>query len=432
MSSLIWLVRKEIYRSIAELKSYAISRTAKQTIALYSSQILLIILGVVTSSLNTRILGPKDYGILAFFSTVTGFSVLFFRFGFFSAGGLLLAQETDEYKERELIGALTLIGLGVGLSFSVFIFASSFFIDQIFHTNVDHILRILSPLVIMTPFQLLIPQIGRGTNKIVHLAWFNVIPKALYIGGLLMILFYLSHVNVAMLITLNLIATVIAVAVIIYSFKPSFQNLKFNFRRIWKKEKEYGIHLYWGQIADQSTYKLDGVFISYFVNTTQLGFYSLANALTSPLAMFSQSLSTSMFKGFANKERIPKRVIQLNFLWLLAGVIGLVVLGKYIVILLFTKKFLPAVPLILPLAIAAFFRGMYQPYGMFSESKGKGQWVRNASLASSIVNFIGNFVLVPLIGAIGAAIATLLGRLTHLCIYLYYYYFCQDGGRKSG
>ena len=370
-------------------------------------------------------MGPKDYGILAFFGTITGFFVLFFRFGFFSAGGLLLAQEKEESKERELIGALILIGLGVGLSFSLFIFVSSFFVDQIFHTNIKYILRILSPLLIVLPFQLLIPQIGRGTNKITNLSWFNVIPKVLYVAGLL-VLINLVHVSVTTLILLNLSATIIAVATIAYSFNPSFGNLEKNFRKIWAKTKEYGIHLYWGQIANQSTYKLDGIFITYFVDTTQLGFYSLANIITLPMAMLSQSLCTSLFKGFASKDRIPRRVLHLNFLWLLACVVGLALLGRFIVVLLFTDSFLPAVPLILPLAIAEFFRGMYQPY-TFLAAKGKGKWIKNVAFAEASFNVVGNLLLIYMYGAMGAAIASAIAKLVHFLGLRYYYVQYKKG-----
>jgi len=176
-----------------------------------------------------------------------------------------------------------------------------------------------------------------------------------------------------------------------------------------------------GQIADQSTYKLDGIFISYFVNTTQLGFYSLANALTLPLAMLSQSLSTSLFKVFASKERIPKRVIQLNFLWLLVGAAGLILLGRFIVVLLFTDKFLPVAPLILPLTLAAFFQGMYQPYSMFFGARGKGKWKRNMSIVASLVNVAGNVMLVPAWGAWGAAVASFLSRATSHALHMQYY-----------
>lgn len=412
-------IRKVASRAVIDLKENVFSKTVKQTATLYTSQILLIVLGIVTSSMNTRILGPKGYGILAFFGTVTGFSVLFFRFGFFSAGGLLLVQEKDEEREQELIGALVLICLVIGFSYALFIFISSFFVDLIFHTDIGGILRILSPLLIVLPFSLLIPQIGRGTNKIANLSWFNVIPKVLYVAGLL-VLINLVHVGVATLILLNLVTTTIAVATIVYSFKPSFDNLGKNFRKILAKTKEYGIYLYWGQIANQSTYKLDGIFITYFVNTTQLGFYSLANIITSPMAMLSQSLSTSLFKGFASKDRIPRRVVHLNFLWLLACVVGLALLGRSIVVLLFTDSFLPAVPLILPLAIADFFRGMYQPY-TFLAVKGKGKWIKNVAFAEASFNLVGNLSLVYMYGAMGAAIASAISKFITYILCLHYY-----------
>ncbi|RLI52986.1 MAG: hypothetical protein DRP09_16795 [Candidatus Thorarchaeota archaeon] len=415
-------IREQVNKAVIEFRGYFFSRTARQTVILYASQILLIVLRIATSSLNTRILGPKDYGVLAFFGTVTGFSVLFFRFGLFSSIGLLLAQEKDKGKEQELIGAAILIGLLVGISYSLFIFTSSFFIDNIFRTNINHILRIFSPILVILPFQMLIPQISRGTNKIYHLAWFNIIPRCLYIIGVVSILVLgLVQIKVPTLILINLIGTLVGVMVISCNFKPLFNNLKENFKKIWQKNKEYGIHLYWGQIADQSTYKLDGVLISYFVNTTQLGFYSLANALTSPLAMLSQSLSTSLFKSFASKKRIPKRVIQLNFLWLLAGAVGLVLFGRFIVVLLFTDKFLPVVPLILPLALAAFFQGMYQPYSMFFGAQGKGKWKRNMSIVASLINVIGNVILVPVWGALGAAVASFLSRATSYALHIQYY-----------
>jgi len=412
-------IRGVASKAVIEIKGYAFSKTARQTVTLYTSQILLIVLAIVTSSLNTRILGPKDYGVLAFFGTVTGFSVLFFRFGLFSAGGLLLAQEKEEDKERKLIGALVLIGFAVGLSFALFIFISSFFVDQIFHTNIRYILRIFSPLLIVLPFSLLIPQIGRGTNKITNLACFNVIPKVLYVAVLL-VLINLVHLSITTLILLNLLATIIAVATVVYSFKPSLVDLRESFRKIWSKTKEYGVHLYWGQITNQSTYKLDGIFITYFVNTTQLGFYSLANAITSPIAMLSQSVSISMFKDFASKEQIPRRVFQLNFLWLSACMIGLVLIGRFIVVFLFTERFLPVVPLILPLAIAGFFHGMYQPYA-FLAAKGKGKWIKNVASAEASFNVVGNLLLVYMYGAMGAAVASAIAKLIHFLGLTYYY-----------
>jgi len=129
----------------------------------------------------------------------------------------------------------------------------------------------------------------------------------------------------------------------------------------------------------------------------------------------------SLFKGFVDMERIPKKVIYYNFLWLAACVTGLTIFGKFIVVLLFTEKFLPTVPLILPLALASFFRGMYQPYMMFISAHEKGKWMRNMSFIMSMVNFLGNIILIPIWGAYGAAVASVIGNGSFYFSCLRYY-----------
>lgn len=405
---------------VNEFKKDLLSRTGKQTSTLYLSQIIALFLGVFIGIINTRVLGPEGYGILAFFLAITSFTVLFFRFGFFSASGLLIAQAKEERKERELAGASIVIAFLIGISYSFFILILSFFVDDIFHTNIGWILRYTSFMLIALPFTFLVPQVGRGMNKIERMSLFNVIPKVVYLLGALMLL-KIIQIEPFHFILLNVFSTIIGILVVIRSFHPLFNNIKANLKDIWKKTKEYGFHLYLGQLSGLSTYQLDKIFITYFVNTTQLGFYSLAMTITAPMVGLSSALSMSLFKGFVGMERIPKKVIYYNFLWLVACVAGLTIFGKFIVVLLFTEKFLPTVPLILPLALAGLFQGMYQSYNMFLGAKEKGEWLRNAAFILAGCNFITNIILVPLWGAYGAAVASAISMGIFLFIHLYYY-----------
>lgn len=406
---------------INEFKKDLLSKTARQTSTLYLSQIIALFLGVFTGIINTRVLGPEGYGILAFFLAITSFTVLFFRFGFFSASGLLIAQAKEERKERELAGASIVVAFLVGISYSFFILILSFFVDDLFHTNIGWILRYTSFMLIALPFTFLIPQVGRGMNKIERMSLFNVIPKVVYLLGALMLL-KIIQIEPFHFILLNVFSTIIGILVIMHSFHPLFNNIRENLKEIWKKNKEYGFHLYLGQIADQSTYQLDRIFITYFVDTTQLGFYSLAMTITAPMVGLSQALSMSLFKGFVDMERIPKKVIYYNFLWLAACVVGLTIFGRFIVVLLFTEKFLPVVPLIFPLALASFFQGMYQPYNMFLGAKGKGKWMRNISMTQSIFNIVGNLIFIYYWGAMGAAIASAIATFIAYSSHKYYYH----------
>lgn len=411
---------------ITELKKDLTGKTGRQTSTLYLAQIIALFLGIFTGIINTRALGPVGYGILAFFFVITSFTVLFFRFGFFSAAGLLIAQAKEERKERELTGTSVIVALFIGISYSFFILFLSFFVDDIFHTNIGWILRYTSFLLIAMPLSMLIPQVGIGMNKIERLSLFNVIPTAIYLLGALMLL-RIIEIEPFDFILLHIVASIIGILVVIYLFHPLFSNIRKNLKEIWKKTKEYGFQLYLGQIADQSTYKLDGIFITYFVNTTQLGFYSLAMTMTAPMVGLSRALSMSLFKGFVDMDRIPKKVIYYNFLWLAACVVGLVIFGKFIVVLLFTEKFLPVVPLILPLALAGFFQGMYQPYGMFLGAKEKGKWKRNISISQAIFNVIGNFFLIYYMGAMGAAVASAIATLIAYLGHIRYYYIYKKG-----
>jgi len=407
-------------RIVHEFKKDLTGKTGKQTLIFYFSQIIGLFLSLFISIINTRVLGSEKYGILAFFLTITSFTLLFFRFGFFSATGLLIAETKDEIKEREIAGASIIIAFFIGVFYSFFIFLLSFFVDDIFHTNIGWILRCTSFLLIALPYGMLIPQIGRGMNKIEKMSLSGIIPKIVYILGALLLI-KIIKIEPFHFILLHIFCAIVGVLIAIYLFQPLFRNLKENLKNIWRKTKEYGFHLYLGQIADQSTYQLDRIFITYFANTTQLGFYSLAMAMTAPMVGLSTALSTSLFKRFVDMDRIPKKVIYYNFLWLASCVIGLIIFGEFIVVYLFTEEFLPVVSLMPPLALAAFFQGMYKPYNMFLGAKGKGKWMRNISISQAIFNLFGNFVFIYYMGVIGAAIASAIAAFISFIGHILYY-----------
>ncbi len=410
-----------MHNTISKIKAVGSSRTTRQVIILYSSHIIFMVLGLAAATFNVRLLGIKEYGIFAFLITITGFTQLFFNFGIFNAGSYLLAHNTDTRTERQLAGALTLLALVMGLLYAGFIFGCSFFVDSLFHTSVNHILRSVSPLFIALPLQSLLPQLARGTNRIKYLALFRILPKLFYVGLIVWLLFASYNPwRPGFLFALNLATISAGVFIVLLLFKPAFSNLRRTLRLIWQKNHTYGIHIYFGQITNQTTYRLDGLFITWFVGTTSLGFYSLARTLTMPMALLSQSVGTSLFRSFASKEKIPKRVIYINFIWLSSCVIGLALLSRFIIPWFFTDKALPAVKLVLPLAMAGFFQGMYQPY-VFLASKGKGKWIRNIAFAEGSVNVIGNFVLIYYWGAMGAALASAASKFVTWVMHLYYY-----------
>jgi len=170
-----------------------------------------------------------------------------------------------------------------------------------------------------------------------------------------------------------------------------------------------------------ATYHSDNILILFFSDTTKVGFYSLAVTFASPMFMLSGSLSTALFKDFAHTKKIPKRVIYINFLWLLSCCIGIVTLGKYVVPLLSSEKFLKSLPILNILAFANFFRGMTQPYNRFLGANGQGKALRNSALVLTVCNLLGNLTLIPMYAAIGAAYASLFALMANFFSHVFFY-----------
>jgi O-antigen/teichoic acid export membrane protein len=284
----------------------------------------------------------------------------------------------------------------------IFYFILSYFMDGLFDVEFGSTVRMLCPLTFIFPFHNMVIALTTGSNKIKYHALYNIIFKTIFVLSLV-VLYFIGRISVVILIIIYCITHILSVLYIYLMLKPSFQNMKNQFRMLWKKNKEYGIHLYLGQITDQSTTKLGGIFVSYFVNTTALGFFSLANILCMPMVTMSSAISLSLHKKFAFQQKIPNKLFFYNGLWLLFCLFVLVLFGKFLVVLIFSEAFLPTANLLLPLSLASLASGITLPHNSFLGAHGRGHELRNTSIIMSIISLFGNLLLVPSYGAMGAA-----------------------------
>ncbi len=407
-------LKKELQPSIYN------STFAKQTGILFGSQIGVLLFGVLIKIVQTRTLRPEEYGTYAFFGSLISFLVIFYRFGFFTSIKVVLANTSDIIKIRELVGTGLIFALLIGLSFSATIVGLSFFVDQLFNVKLGNILLIASPLCFVVPFKMFISEAGVGANKVKPIALFDLFASGLFL--LIIVLFYFNgQLSVQALVIYNLLSFIAALIIAVVALKPRFNNISAHATAIFEKTKEYGWHYYTGAVANQSTFKLDELFITYFVNVTQLGFYSLANMICSPMSIMSSAMSQSLFKKMATLNKIPKRLFLYNIAWLLACVAGLYFLAELIVSFLFGSNYSDVALFVIPLSLAHLFRGLSSPYSFLS-AKSKGKEIRNIAFAEAIINISGNIILIPIYGVMGAIVASIIARFVHYAGSKYYYH----------
>ncbi len=405
---------------IEKIKLLNLTKTAKQTIALYLAQIGTMFFGFLFTVLNARLLSKFEFGSLNFYVQVLMTIALFFEFGYFTAGSRLIALEKNYAKEREFVGALYFLGLVISIGYVFTLLVLSFFVDDIFKSSVKNLILIGLIPSIAFPFQFLIQLVFQGSNEILKLSVYTLFPRMLYfffIGFAFLLNFFSLSVSSLSYVLSFFVATLFTILI----SKPKFTALKENLKKIFYETKTYGIKVYFGRIAGMLGYQSNVLLIQYFAAEIQVANYSLVNFFTTPISVFSRSLCTSLFKGFAYQEKIPKRVFKINFLWLFLSSALYLIIGGFILELLFSKKYAEAIPLILPLIGANFFIGAFQPYNFYLSAKGEGNYLRNTAIVYSLLAIILNLIFIPIYGAMGAAYATFASIIINFLLHRHYY-----------
>jgi O-antigen/teichoic acid export membrane protein len=391
----------------------------RQTAALYSSEILLMALTFATGILNSRFLGAAEYGIYAFVMTVVEVIMIFGGLGYPQAGARIMALTKDPSEERSVMGALVVVALLMGVGMSATLGGLIPIISSSFDAAPNALAMGLF-LCVTAPMQLVLMQGCRGGNRIGVLASLKILPKGLYLVGGLCVVYFVRLTAVSSL-TIYLIATVTTCVIAVLALRVRFSDIKSRIKTITGEVKRYGFHSYLGGIADNSTFKLNNLLIAGYVDTTWLGFYSIASTMVSPMANFSISLSTAAYKSLASRDRIDKRIFFLNAAFLLCCGGFVALCARALIHYVLTDQFLPATGLVYILIFTAFFQGMYQPINAFLGSHGRGKELRAISLWVSLVNLIVAVVLIPRIGAYGAALGSSIAKLCELIGNIYFY-----------
>ena len=393
----------------------------RETILYIGGTLLLIIVGFASKSLQTKGLNPEDFGNYTFIISYISFCVLFFQFGYIPSIKLALAENEDPILSKKILGTGFIVTTILGLLFSFFIFLSSFFIDGIFNTHVSEILFICSPLFFSFLFVQFFNAAAIGLGKPSFGVLFELISRSIF--TLILFWFFIQKeleiMTIVFFSALSHIATIIS---FLFILKPEFRGLTDSWNTLKRTHRKFGKDYFLGSVMNQSTFKIDDLMIAAWVNPIQLGFYALARLLTSPIGLASTAINNAMFRSYSKLDRIPQNVFVITALISLSGVVIINLIGSIIIDYIFGPEYLEAGNYILLFSLAFFFMAMYQPFN-FLTAKGKGKVVRNTALVESGINILGNFILIPIIGLLGALITTLLARAVHF--FMKWYYYCH-------
>jgi O-antigen/teichoic acid export membrane protein len=392
----------------------------RQTALLYIAMVFNLVLGYLIVKFNTTYLSLADYGRYSFFLNTVLFARVFFTLGLFEVSSRSLAVSKDRQNSRQLYSSTLLLAIFLGMLFSLSILGLSAFYDSIFEIKIGILLLSFAPFSFILLLQFMLHILLRGLGQITKLSLYTFLPRLFYLLCLipLVTMGIFTLYNTLMIYFITLIIVVLGFAL---SIKLSFVNIKKNIYHLFSGVKEFGSHLYIANILSTFFYHSDKILLAYFLDAEQLAFYSLAFALTFPITHFSNALSTTAYKKYANTSRIDRKDITLNLIYIILVAVCFIALRKYIILYLFSEKFAPAIPVFAMLTLAAAMNGLSVPYTTFFKAHKEGVRVKNITFVVQIVYFGLNLILIPLLGIFGAALSALLAFTLDYSLYLYFY-----------
>lgn len=406
--------------NIINFPSLVKKRRLKQVGSLYTSMLLSIIFGIGVSIVNTRLLGPKQYGDLKFLQNLFSFVVTFMTFGVFVTGARLLAQNRSDSRQKDIIGSLSVFAALISIIFISILFFFSFFENRIFNNDLGLIIRILCPLLFVFPFTKCLEGILVGTNEIYKLSIYRIAPQILYIFAVTAFTF-LADLTVSTALLIQFMASFLVLFVIYMSLKPRFNRIAHPARLIIKRNKSHGFQVYIGSIFSIAGAHLVGLFIGLFMDNINVGYYSLALMTTMPLTMIPNAIGTTFYRDFASLRSLPAKATRVTILLSSIALLFFVVMIRKIILLLYSTEYIAVVPLAYLISIGCFFHGFGDYINRFIGSHGKGKFTRNGAISVGIVNILGCMVLIRFFGLSGAATTRILSGTVYLGVMLFYY-----------
>lgn len=229
------------------------------------------------------------------------------------------------------------------------------------------------------------------------------------------------------------------IATIIGSFSGLFCSLmiilnyssRFNFNYDKKYEficLNYGFKAHLSNILAFINYKADIFMVNLYLPTSDVGIYVVAINLAEQLWILSNATSTiilprlaSLYHNELERKRLTPSIARLVFIVTLLGAIILAAFSKILVTVLFGPEFIKAVNAIFGLLPGIVIFSLSRILSNDIAARGHPELNTYASILILFINIVANVVLIPLMGILGAAIATSIAYIANALFKLFIY-----------
>lgn len=401
------------------MKSISLSKQNYQVLLLYSTTLAGVFLGVISSIVNTHYVDPAVYGDVRYVQNILNFIASLLLLGYFQSGSRLLALSNSVKESRRIKGCMVIVLIITSVILMICCAVCGFL--HINKGNLSYLFWISIPVCISPLLLNYVNTTAQGDNQIAHISFARLLPALIYVPVAFGVYKFTGATSTKMILTQWGIATFILLG-IIWSTRPKFTGLQTVWGALKQENGDYGFQLYIGSLVMVATNYIAGISLGAFnSDNAEVGFYTLALTVTTPLQSLPSIIGTAYFKRFAKQNRIPVKVMKATILLTVSSCILFAFCIKPLVAYLYSERYASVGTYAIILAIGFSMHGFGDMINRYLGSHGKGKYIRNASIANGLFKVVGYTVFVYFFNTMGALITTVICDGIYLFFLLYYY-----------
>ncbi|VXB32171.1 Polysaccharide biosynthesis protein [Flavobacterium sp. 9AF] len=232
---------------------------------------------------------------------------------------------------------------------------------------------------------------------------------------------YVADFQIGYIFISNLIASLFTLVVLL----PNYFKLHWKFDTLlWKRMIHYGFPILIAGIAFAINEHFDKILLKWMhVPLSDIGAYSACYKIGMFMVLFRTAYTLGIepfFFSHAKNENAPQTYAEITKYFVIFGSfisLGVIVFADVLKLLLVPKsEYWMAMNIVPLIVIANFFLGIYTNLSVWYKLIDKTKIGAYISIVGAIVTLLLNIILIPLIGFVGSAIATILAYGTMMFI----------------
>lgn len=371
------------------------------------------LLGLISLPLITWFFSVEDVGRISMLQVVASFSVLLFCLGLDQA----YTREYHEFKSTPELLKLTLLpGLFLTvITFSSILIVKPSLISQWLYDIPSYYLSIISAICfVLSILSRFLSLVLRMQERALAYSMSKLLPKIIFLIFILSTVWLGFKKDTYTLVTAHFLS--ILSVFIVFSWNTRSEWLaSFGYSFKWSKMKPllvFGLPLVIGGLASWGLNVMDRVFLRTMSTFSELGIYSVTMSIATAATVFSSIFNTIwaplVYKWVKSNEVDFTKIDEISE-HLLAAIYFIIVLSglfSWVLPFFLPNEYAAIKYLITPCLMAPLLYTLSETTTVGIAITRRTGYSMLASILAMLTNGIGNFILVPKLGALGAALST--------------------------